>query len=556
MCPCELGHDSSQPPHVRLLPIETRHRVQGVDTLRADPSEWTTLNLDVDDPEQMAGVLEALTDVRHVTTDEARRLGFWHDHSPEDNPVPKANGLIEVPRWRHALINLPHPLLSQGLVILDTPGLNATGAEPELTIHQIPQAHVVVFLLAADTGVTRSDMAIWREHLAVDAHRHDTRMVVLNKIDTLWDPLRSAADIEAQIQRQRAESAATLGLPESRVLALSAQKGLLAKVQGDARLLHDSRLGTFEQLLGHTALSHRQRTLSTLLDDTVNGLSREASRVLQVRRRDLAEQLIEFKGLRGKNAHVIAHMRQRVEADQAEFETGLPRVQAVRAIHRKLRLSIAQALDEQQLENALAPLALAFEGPGLKLGLKKAYAESMVQVRACLASSEQLLAEMGAMLTASFRQLNADHGFELELPPTPDLQYFHAELDRMERHHLHHLGVTQLLRLAQPGFSARLLHTLTSSLRGVFQGAQREAALWSKGATAQLGTQIAERRRGFTQRSEGIDRIHGAAENLEQRLRELSDQEQALRHTDLELEQWVAEFRAVVPVHLGLLQAA
>ena len=64
-----------------------------------------------------------------------------------------AQGLVEIPRCRHALVNIAHPLLKQELVILDTPGLNAVGAEPELTVNQIAQAHAVVFLLGADTGV-------------------------------------------------------------------------------------------------------------------------------------------------------------------------------------------------------------------------------------------------------------------------------------------------------------------------------------------------------------------------------------------------------------------
>jgi hypothetical protein len=55
------------------------------------------------------------------------------------------DGLVEVPRWRHAVINFPHPLLKQGLVILDTPGLNAIGAEPELTLSLLPNAHAVLF---------------------------------------------------------------------------------------------------------------------------------------------------------------------------------------------------------------------------------------------------------------------------------------------------------------------------------------------------------------------------------------------------------------------------
>ena len=71
-----------------------------------------------------------------------------------------------MPAWRHALINYPHPLLRQGLVVLDTPGLNAIGAEPELTLSLLPTAHATVFILGADTGVTKSD---WRSGATTSA---------------------------------------------------------------------------------------------------------------------------------------------------------------------------------------------------------------------------------------------------------------------------------------------------------------------------------------------------------------------------------------------------
>jgi predicted GTPase len=77
-----------------------------------------------------------------------------------------------------------------GLVVIDTPGLNAIGAEPELTLGLLPSAHAVVFVLAADTGVTRSDLTIWRDHLGQASQE---RFVVLNKIDALLDPLGTMA---------------------------------------------------------------------------------------------------------------------------------------------------------------------------------------------------------------------------------------------------------------------------------------------------------------------------------------------------------------------------
>lgn len=203
MCPTELGYDADMPPCLRLLPIETRLQPQALMEWRMVPEKWQQISLDVDDSAHLAQALQQVSEVRHVTQDEARALGFWHGSNPEDNPPTGPDGLIEVPRWRHALINIAHPLLKQGLVILDTPGLNAIGAEPELMASLIPQAHAVVFILAADTGVTKSDLSIWREHWVTGSDSGDNRLVVLNKIDTLWDALSHWVDDCAQAARHQ-----------------------------------------------------------------------------------------------------------------------------------------------------------------------------------------------------------------------------------------------------------------------------------------------------------------------------------------------------------------
>src|SRR5659263_762913 len=256
MCPTEMGYDADVPPCLRLLPIETRLQPQARMEWRMVPEKWTRIDLDLNDPKQLSAALEKVAETRRVTQDEARALGFWQLEAPEDNPMVDAQGLVEVPRWRHALINIAHPLLKQGLVILDTPGLNAIGAEPELTVSLIPQAHAVLFLLGADTGVTKSDLSIWREHLVNDLQDKNTRLVVLNKIDTLWDALSSPAQMQAQIERQRASTAEILGIPKEQVMAVSAQKGLVAKVTNDSALLELSCLPMLEQALAELSLIH------------------------------------------------------------------------------------------------------------------------------------------------------------------------------------------------------------------------------------------------------------------------------------------------------------
>ena len=166
-------------------------------------------------------------------------------------------GSVDIPCWRHAVINFPHPLLQQGLVILDTPGLNAIGTEPELTVGLLPAAHATVFILGADTGVTKSDLAIWRDHL--DAQGVG-RYVVLNKIDTLADPLSPPDVVEAQIEHQRADVAHTLALPPERVFPLSAKQALAARVAGDEAALASSA-GRCSRRSGWTA-SRRSRPRS------------------------------------------------------------------------------------------------------------------------------------------------------------------------------------------------------------------------------------------------------------------------------------------------------
>jgi hypothetical protein len=91
-----------------------------------------------------------------VPVEEAKRYGLYDEEDPDAAGHAGRNGMVEISHWRHAIINFPHPLLKQGLVILDTPGLNAIGTEPELTLNLIPNAHAVLFILAADTGVTRA----------------------------------------------------------------------------------------------------------------------------------------------------------------------------------------------------------------------------------------------------------------------------------------------------------------------------------------------------------------------------------------------------------------
>ena len=535
MCPTEMGFEADVPPCLRLLPIETRLQPQALMEWRLAPEQWKRVDLDVNNPNQLAAALEMVSQTRKVTQDEARALGFWQSQAPEDNPMLDANGLVEIPRWRHALINIAHPLLKQGLVILDTPGLNAIGAEPELTVSLIPQAQAVIFILGADTGVTKSDLTIWREHLISEGTSTDARLVVLNKIDTLWDELSTPQQIQDQVDRQKVRVAETLGVRAEQVLAVSAQKGLVAKVNGDAELLRRSGLGLLEDALGDGMLLGHQRILQLAMNRGIADLRTETARILNIRRRDLTEQSMELQGLQGKNAGVIRHMRGRIAQEQVDFDLGGAKLHAVRSVHLKLLKEVFHLLGSHALKAEMQQLTEALTQKGLKLGVKKAYGETFGRLRDNFDKVQALTAEMHTMLSTMFRQLNTEYGFSLQSISQPDLSFYLVDIELAQRSHLQYLGLSNVFKLAQPEFADRLVRALSSRVRNVHEAVLSEVEFWSKSAAAQLDAQLRERRRAFTRRMEAIDRIQQAAGGLDERLLDITRQEQALEQLEAKL---------------------
>ena len=483
------------------------------------------MRLDPKNAQSLVDALSAVTRTQRVPKARAIALGFWDESQPEDNPPTDEDGNVEVPTWRHAIINYPHPLLKRGLVVIDTPGLNAIGAEPELTLGLLPAAHAVVFVLAADTGVTRSDLHIWREHLGQASLE---RFGVLNKIDALADPMLSVAEVRAQIEQQRRSTAETLGVPIERVFPLSARDALAARVDLDPKRLVASRLPPLEEALASQLLPHRQELLVQSAVGVVEQLRQSASRRLNDRRRGQSEQLLELRGLRGKSGAKTRMMLGRVEAEMADFERCTAKLGALRLVQARILKSVMALLSAETLRREVAAMKSAMSARPFNLGGRGAFDTLLARVRAAMTRAQSQSEEMRQMLEGSFRLLNTEFGFAFSLGPVPLLAPFVQELDRIEHNYSHYLGLGQALRMAQAGFAEQFRRILLSKLRVVFENAAGELELWSKAAQGQVDMQLRERRRVFTRRREALQRVQVAAGELEQRIAEVQTQDDHL----------------------------
>lgn len=519
MCPTELLHDPARPPSIRLLPIESRLRETSLAELRARSDDWHEIPLRPDDADSVVTAFASVRDTRRVPAEQAAALGL-HRPDDEDSPVqPDAEGLVEIPRWRHAIVNIPDPLLEMGLVVIDTPGLNAIGNEPELTLNLIPGADAVLFVLAADAGVTRSDVAVWRDHVE-PAHRSG-RYVVLNKIDGLWDGLRDEAEVDAEIAAQAGSAAAILGLPESSVFPVSAQKGLVAKIQRDPQLLRRSRLPGLERALAHELVPQRQALVRERIGRDFDEVCAVVSSTLAARRRNLVEQLFELNGLRGKNRSVVEHMAARIRGEREEFERSLRQLQALRTVFARHSGSIYDGISVESLRRHVRGARELMRSSNFSAGLREGMASLLAGVRADFEAAARVVEEVSTLMNAMYRSFNAEHGLALGVPMPFTMRRYTDELDRIEALHRRQFGALTLVTTEKWALMRRFFESVAARVKEVYDLANRDVDGWLRAVIVPIEGQVREHQQQLRRRIESVERVREASESLDERIAEI-----------------------------------
>ncbi|MDV2078769.1 dynamin family protein [Marinobacter xestospongiae] len=406
MCPTELFFDRNQNEnYLLLLPIETRRQDISLQQLRKQPQDWVRHELDENNPEVMREVLGEVARTKSVTPLEARELGFEENMLETDREQP---GKVLIPAWRNAQISIRHPLFERGLRILDTPGLNALGSEPELTISLLPKAHAVIFLLSADTGVTASDMAIWKEHIDTEHADHRAgRFAVLNKVDVLWDDLQGEAHTRDAIQRVQQYTADHLGIRQTDVIPVSAKQGLLARVRNDEAKFQRSNLPCLEQLIIDRILMHKEQLITQSLINDLLGMLQNSQAAIMGRLEVLEE---EYDACSDTNVDRDA-LRKLADRSQRDYDFYYKKLITLRSSRRLMQsqgTALSQLVSEERFEAHVTKtrdiLTTSWTTAGLTRGMDHFFELLESDLNNLL--SEGQLAEK--MVSAIYRRYNED----------------------------------------------------------------------------------------------------------------------------------------------------
>ena len=542
MCPTEVMHEKNSQPMLRLLPIETRKSGTTISEFRGFPEEWKVIPLDTQSPDKMIETLQHITEVKHISREEAQTMGFHIAEEESQNGMRIADdGMVEIPKWRHAIINIPHPLLDQGLVILDTPGLNALGAEPELTLNMLPSAHAVLFILAADAGVTKSDIDVWHDHIGV---RKDSankgRLVVLNKIDGLWDELRDWDEVNREIDRQIRDTAKHLAIPEQNVFPVSAQKALLGKVRKDSKVLERSRILALEQALGNEIVPAKREIVRDNISGDMEDVIQAMRLIISQRLKNVYEHMDELGGLSGKNMDVIEHMMKKVKADKEVFEKSLQRFQATRSIFSQQTNVLYTHLNLKNLDSHIAQTKKDMEISMTTAGLKVCMDNFFKHAQGTMQEAAKQAQEIKSMMEGVYKKFQEEHGLSDIKPGSFSVTRYQREIKRLEDRHDQYMKGVSLVFTEQRALTKKFFESSVAKVRAIYKMANRDADNWLRSIMSPMESQVREHQVQLRRRLESIKRIHQASDTLEERVQELEQIRDGIREQESNLENRVA----------------
>ncbi|MEQ1635959.1 MAG: dynamin family protein [Methylococcales bacterium] len=489
MSPTELFYDPSGS-YIRLLNIESRLEDISLNEFKQIPERWVQIDLDCTSPTQMQKTFKELIATKLVDRELAFKLGLWNERDAAEQGIVNPEK-VEIPCWRHALISFPHPLLMEGLAILDTPGLNALGTEPELTLNMLPSAQAIIFVLAADTGVTKSDMEMWRSHVCnARGNSKQGLAVVMNKIDSMWDDLSGEGGFEAAIQSQMSISAKLLDIHEEAIFPVSAKQALLAKVKSDTALLDKSRLAALESYLSEKILKQRRKILINIIDREIGYLIRGSLSLTDSQLNNARKQLEEFKKIDFENSEMTGKLLAETRDGQNLYLTNIENFKASRNIFAVQAKMLIDSFATPKIDHLIKTSRIEMANNLTTYGMKQSIRKLFNELRDLLQDSIEVTNETRRLVNAIHKKFQDDHGFKTIEPELFSIKQYQFELEQIFEEGEAFRSSSKTTLTQQSIVINKLYSTLIAKARNVLKQAHQDAINWSNNVLTPLMHQI------------------------------------------------------------------
>jgi Dynamin family len=170
----------------------------------------------------------------------------------------------------------PAPILADGIVLIDTPGVGSTfHHNTEAALQVIPECDAVLFVASTDPPITQTEL----DYLRRLKSKTERIFFILNKADYIGATERKNV---AQFLRKVLEENG-LFPPGSKIFPASARNGLIAKQNGDPKQLDGSGIAAIEAHLVLYLETEKARLLEAAIRSKVDDLLSQAEAEVRLR---------------------------------------------------------------------------------------------------------------------------------------------------------------------------------------------------------------------------------------------------------------------------------
>ncbi|MBS3954437.1 MAG: dynamin family protein [Methylomicrobium sp.] len=535
MSPTELFYDEKGGHYIRLLNIESRLEDISLSEYKKKPERWNQIDLDFDSPTQMQEAFKELVATKRVSREVADKLGLWNEKEAAEQGIVNPE-TVEIPCWRHAMISFPHPLLKEGLCILDTPGLNALGTEPELTLNMLPSAQAIIFVLAADTGVTKSDLEMWRNHVSnTRGERKQGLAVVMNKIDAMWDDLAGDSGYEASIKSQIKTCASILNIDESLVFPASAKQALLAKVKSDDALLKKSRLFALENYLANDILKQRRTIILNTIKRDIGFLVTESSNLTDTKLNNAAKQLEEFKKIDFENHEMTDKLMAETRDRQQHYMLNIENFQASRKVFSVQAKILVDSLSSERIDEIIKNMRIEMAKSLTTYGMKQSMRKLFDELRDVLQDCVDTTNETRRLVKAIHKKFQDEYGFKEIEPQLFSIKQYQFELEQIFEEGEAFRNSARTTMTEQSIVINKLYSTLINRARAILKTANKDATTWCNSVLTPLMHQIKDHKKQIESRLQMLRKINDSKGSVAENIAQLEQELEPLKRQRNEL---------------------
>jgi hypothetical protein len=355
------------------------------------------------------------------------------------------------------------------------------------------------------------------------------RLVALNKIDAMWDGIRSEADIQTELERQVWQTAKTLGIDPQNIFPVSAQKGLVGRVTKDEDLVKRSRIPELEAAIAQRLVPQKRTIVIDKVRSSLEEVLDTAGSIIDNRLQDTTSHMQELRQISHKNTDVISHIMLKVTSEKSSLEQDMKQYQALRAVYAKETHRLVKILSEERLERLIATTKHNMARCASSLTLQKTINKYFDKLHRYFDQAMQQANEIASLSETITRDFEHDHGISNFQVRRLRLEKYKQEVERLEQKYSHFKETKTLFFKEQMSITNKFYESVCTATRRVFTKALAEANSWNNNLMVPMETHVREHHAQLRRRLESVKRIHKATDTVDTRLKELQMQQTELQ---------------------------